>query len=269
MKNALIILLIFFSGFCFSQNLVNTLDHDTCLDKKFSIVFYIVLDSNYTVASATQATLNMVIDTLNDRFRHICVSFENCSTVFIPNHPFNKWRQNITEAVVTANWYTDKTINFYITDSIKDNPDFFGAYSYPPPLTPAAASKKDLIVVEQIHLATPLYFFQGIFHNLGHFFGLSHTFEELGTGPNANPMPVGAVVSQEFADATNCNIHGDLICDTEADPGPTAEIYDGKGKKYIRPTDNFMSAYPNACRYSQQQYNKMARVIMTKRMYLH
>lgn len=261
-------MLIFLSGFCFSQNLVTTLDHDTCLDKKFSIVFYVVLDSNYTVASATQATLNMVIDTLNSRFKHICVSFENCSTVFIPNHPFNKWKQDITETVVTNNWYTTKTINFYITDSIKDNQELFGAYSYPPPLTPSSVTK-DLIVVEQIHLATPFYFFQGIFHNLGHYFGLSHTYDELSPVPNASPMPLGSTTSQEFVDATNCAVHGDQICDTEADPGPSYEIRDGKGKRYVRPTDNFMSGYPNACRYTQQQYNKMARVIMTKRMYLH
>jgi hypothetical protein len=268
LKNILLIVFIGYTSLCFSQNLVTALDHDTCLDKKFSIVFYIVLDSNYSVGSSTQSTLTMIIDTLNSRFKHICVSFENCSTVFIPNYPFNKWKKNITDPVVTANWYTTKTINFYLVDSIKYNSEYFGGYSYPPPQLPGDTSK-DMIVVENLKQSIPNYLFQGIFHNLGHFFGLSHTDDELGTGPNAIPMPPGNVLSQEFVDATNCNDHGDLLCDTEADPGPSAEIKDGKGKKYIRPIDNFMSGYPTACRYTQQQYNKMARCILTKRLYLH
>src|SRR5688572_7438385 len=39
------------------QNMVPTLKHDTCLNKKFSIVFYVVADSLGTWGSLTQTNL--------------------------------------------------------------------------------------------------------------------------------------------------------------------------------------------------------------------
>lgn len=269
MKNTFILAFILSSSLCFSQFLgVKTIDHDTCVDKKFSIVFYIILDSNYTVGTTTPLTLSNVIDTLNSTFKPICVSFENCSTVLIPQYPFRKWRKAITDPVVTSNWYTHNTINIYIVDTIKDLisiPEFGGGYTYPPPAMPGD-STKDVLVFEDAILPNTE---SGIFHQFGHFFGLNHTHDEVGTGPAAVPGPLAGAVSQEFADGSNCNEHGDCLCDTEADGGPNSTGTDGKGVRYLQPVDNFMAPYPTGCRYTQQQYNKMARCIATRRLYLH
>lgn len=260
-------MLLFCSFFSRSQNLVTTLDHDTCLNKQFSIAFYIVLDSSMSVRTATQPTLDAIIDTLNKTFSRICVSFVSCKTVFIPNYPYNRWKRSATDPVVTANWYTDKTINFYIIDSVLEETQFSDprGYAYPPPpnnYTPA----KDVIVVEQLRAPLDFYY---MLHSFGHFFGLSHTYDELNGTPAAVPGPIPPVVSQEYVDGSNNTIHGDLIADTEADPGPVAVKKDGKGQVYDRPLDNFMSFVNFACRFSQQQYNLMARTILTKRLYLH
>lgn len=161
LRNLLITFLFF--GACFSysqipskkgagqstQNLVSTMDHDTCLNKKFSIIFYIVLDSNLSVKTSTPPRLKMIIDTLNKYFKPICVSFVNCGTVLIPNYPFNRWRKNATEPAVTHNWYAEKTINFYICDSIKQGAGNTEArsYSYPPPNNPGDTTR-DVFVME-------------------------------------------------------------------------------------------------------------------------
>jgi len=271
LKNLSLGLLFFGVSSCYSQILVNTLNHDTCLNKRFSIVFYIVLDSNYSVRSATQPTLDAIINVLNDKFKPICVSFARCSTVFIPNYSYNRWKRSVTDPAVTSNWYTEKTINFYIVDSVKDEPQYIDqrGYAYPPPLLSNNISK-DVIVAEQFRsspLTDPDFYL--IIHNMGHFFGLSHTWGELNPIPAAVPPPPSSVVTQEFADGTNSSLHGDTLRDTEADPGLTAQELDGKGQRYIRPLDNYMSFFVLACQFTQEQYNLMARIIYQKRLYLH
>ncbi|MES2680515.1 MAG: hypothetical protein V4635_11545 [Bacteroidota bacterium] len=266
LKNLLIALFILGSFSGRSQILVNTipLGHDTCINKQFSIVFYIVLDSNYSVMSATQQTLDAIIDTLNATFKPICVSFASCSTVLIPNYPYNRWLKYTTDTVVTSNWYTDKTINFYIVDSVKDLPYTERGYGYAPPLP--GNTPKDVIVMEQLRF--PLDFYH-MMHNVGHFFGLSHTYDELAPTPPQSPGPPPLVDSQEFADGSNNTVHGDLLDDTEADPGPVPEEFDGKGDPYIRPLDNFMSFFVLGSRFSQRQMNLMAWYILNRRLYLH
>ena len=79
-------------------------------------------------------------------------------------------------------------------------------------------------------------------HEMGHFWGLYHTFEEFQFG-------------KDDFDESNCHMTGDLICDTPPDPGPIYEIYvnytacelmnfeDNKGNVYKPLIDNIMSYY--------------------------
>lgn len=301
MKKTLLIVLLAFGFLNFiaqpvtSPNLASTLKHDTCLNKKFSIVFYLIQDSTYNLTVPNSNVLNGIINNtltpfvnlLNTTFKRICVSFMNCSTVVIPNYPYNDWTQNIIDPVVTANWYTDKTINIYLPTSVTPTAGIeIDGYTYPPPtnsLTPA----KDVMVIELNKLLgsnqAPFTGSSGL-HVIGHFFGLPNTFDELGP-PSVLPPPPGAI-SHEYFDRTNCAANGDLFCDTEADPyplqyNPTSVpvfrcwfnkipgIADGKSAYYVPPVDNIMSNYGCRCRYSQEQYNHMARVILKQRLYLH
>jgi hypothetical protein len=262
------------------QNMVNSLQHDTCLNKKFSIVFYVVLDSNSSPGAATQANLNLVITNLNNAFKRICVEFLNCSTVYIPHYPYNQWSKNSIDTIVTSNWYTDKTINFYIPDQVSGTINDPNGYAYPPPLTPTS-TPRDIIVVEKSSLvSTNAANFQSHtpIHEMGHFFGLPHTFDEIGTPTLPGPPP--GAISNEYFNRTNCYTNGDGFCDTEADPYPLgfnslplcdyiSGIKDGNNEYYVPPVDNIMSLYPCRCHFSQEQYNYMAYIILTKRLYLH
>ncbi|MBA2611482.1 MAG: hypothetical protein H0U95_05900 [Bacteroidetes bacterium] len=268
------------------QNMVTTLQHDTCLNKKFSIVFYVVLDSLSppTPGFATPANLNILVNDLNTVFKRICVQFLNCSTVYIPNHPFNVWSKNIVDPIVTSNWHTDKTICVYLADVLSGLPpnELLG-YTYPPTATAATATDVIVLTKGSLQSVNSAGFQNDVaIHQFGHYFGLPNTFDEINLTPAVPPPPAGAI-SNEFFNRSNCYIHGDGFCDTEADPYPLGipppfvtvpcgyltGPQDGNTEYYVPPLDNLMSNYGCRCRFSQEQYNFMAHIMITKRFYLH
>lgn len=228
--------------------------HDTCLNKKLSIVFHIVLDST-NAPGVTPADLATCIDTLNSFFKRICITFMNCSTNYIPNFNYNEWRDIEHEPVVFDNYYVDSTINIYLVESII-TPANAGGYAFMP-------GGADVIVLQKNNVANLV-----AVHEMGHFFGLPHTFE-------------GAGGSAELVDGSNCATTADGFCDTEADCYPQGEdinvpcsiIYgpqDANGDYYTPPVDNIMTYYKGCkCRFTQQQYNHMAYMYYTVRNYLH
>lgn len=254
------------------QNLTSTLRHDTCLDKQFSVVFNIVLDSNGVMTPTTIPNdLNTMMVNMNAIFKRICVSFTSCSTVLIPQYEYRKWKKNIADTIITASWYTDKTINVYVVfDVVIPDPTNLEAegYTYPPPPANYVGPTKDVIVIESNQLT--LNNSATMLHLLGHYFGLPHTHGEINPQSPATPPPPGLVESHEFANGSNCYTHGDGFCDTEADPGTYAVTADGNGQYYVLPLDNLMSYYGSfRCRFTQEQYNYMAYMILTRRLYLH
>ncbi|HEY1038974.1 MAG TPA: M43 family zinc metalloprotease [Bacteroidia bacterium] len=232
--------------------------HDTCLNKKLSLIFHVVLDSN-NAPGVTPADISTCVDNLNRYFKRICITFMNCTTNYISNFNYNRWEQDPHEKQIYNNYYVDSTINIYLVESII-TPANAGGYAYMP------GDSLDMIVVQKS-------FVTGIvpIHEMGHFFGLPHTFE----GPSQGAPSI------EFVDGSNCSTTGDLFCDTEADPHPAAEddnrpcsfAYgpaDGNGDFYTPPVDNIMTYYKNCrCRFTQQQYNHMANMYFLKRNYLH
>jgi len=250
-----------------TQNLVTTLKHDTCLNKKFSIAFHVVLDSNGTWGGLSPADLTGCINLLNGAFSRICVSFENCFVDEIPNYTYNHWYMAATETSIAASYNLENVINIYAVDSIVGFP---------------AGYAGGVIVVEKGSLASSV-----TIHEMGHFFGLVHTWAEIGV-PDANSVPGPTnpnVGSLEFVRRTpnNCYNHGDGFCDTEADCypadySPTSTMpckhdqggaADGWGDYYVPPVDNYMTYFKCGCRFTQEQYNWMARVIVTQKLYLH
>jgi hypothetical protein len=202
----------------------------------------------------------------------------NCSTVVIPNYNYNTWTQNYTEPVVTANWYTPNTINVFVPAEIVLPPG--GGYTYFP-----GAGKDMIVISKQNMIGNP----GELVHQMGHFFGLPDTWDEIGSP--VSPGPPAGVTSYEYVNRTNCYTNGDGFCDTEADcywavvpPGPHNTVMsngsnpcnyiwygvqDGHGDYYTPPSDNYMSDYLCRCRFSLEQLNFMAHTIITTRKYLH
>jgi len=231
------------------------LPHDTCLNKTLSVMFYIVLDSmgNPNVTNADIATC---IANLNKYFKPICITFQACSTQYIPNYNYNEWVDYVHEPIVKNNYYTPNTINIYLVGKIV-SPGGATGYAHMP------GAPDDFIVISKGSLTgiTPV-------HEMGHYFGLPHTFE------TAN----GA----ELVNGSNSTTAGDGFTDTDADPYPTGNapmqapcdyIYgpkDANGQYYTPPVDNIMTYFkPCRCRFTQEQYNFMALMYITQRTYLH
>lgn len=250
-----------------TQNLVTTLPQGVCLKKKFSIAFHIVLDSNYTWGGLAPADLNACVSSLNAAFSPICVEFTNCFTDLIPNYTYNHWYMAATETSIAASYNMENVINIYAVDSIVGFP---------------AGYAGGVIVVEKSSLVGGV-----TIHEMGHFFGLPHTWAEIGS-PDVNSTPAttnAAVGSLEFVRRipANCYNHGDGFCDTEADCypadySPTSTMpckhdqggaVDGWGDYYVPPVDNYMTYFKCGCRFTQEQYNFMAMVMVTQKLYLH
>ena len=195
-------------------------------------------------------------DFLNELFLPINLQFEICEEIQIPNYGYNEL-SNIPDPGVDwdeedemlAQYYVENVINVYYVETIINDPPAVG-YAYFP-------GGPDVIVLEKGSGALTLA------HEMGHFFGLYHTFEvELGI---------------EFVNGTNCATSGDLVCDTPADnQGPVndcqydAYIADGNGDPYIPHINNIMSYYPPDCifQFTAGQYNRMAWQYLTERNYL-
>lgn len=269
------------------NNMVSApLPGDSCLNKKFSLIFYIIEDSLNPISTASLASINTTlvaprVNFLNNAFRPICVSFEHCRTVIIPNFEMNIWDLDC-EAEAKANYYADKTINVYMVGKDILNKECPDGYTYRPDAA-SATSRKDMIVcslgasgASDIHL-------------MGHFMGLPHTGENRDNNPGPAASTNSAVLSKELVNRSNCYFQGDGFCDTEADPYPitsapapniqlsfrrdicnfNGNLVDVNGDFYTPPTDNYMSYYRCACRFTQEQYNYMVKMILRYRMYLH
>ncbi len=104
-------------------------------------------------------------------------------------------------------------------------------------------------------------------HELGHFFGLQHTFGE----------DAGAYTTDEKVDGSNCHNAGDFICDTKADPNSKIDKncnYVGNKNSHTEsfdpPINNFMSYYSNQCKttFTPNQRTRMNHFAFKYRMYL-
>lgn len=104
-------------------------------------------------------------------------------------------------------------------------------------------------------------------HEMGHFFGLQHTF---GKSPYEN-------TTLEKPDRSNCVDEGDFICDTPADPNGKINkkceyigLSDAKKYNFTPPVSNYMSYYRNDCKneFTVGQYASMNAFANKYRKYL-
>lgn len=224
------------------------LPHDTCLNRDLSVVFHIVLDSTGQ-PGVSVAALDASIAMLNQVWKPICIKFSRCSLNYVPDYNYNQWNDNIHEGPFFGNYFVDNTIDVVLVDNI---------------LSPAGASG---YAATMSHIVIRKASITGItaIHEMGHLFGLPHTFD--GSG--------------ELVRRVNCYTNGDGFCDTEADPFPAGNTpgahcnfqpgpTDAANDYYTPPLDNYMTYFsPCRCRFTQEQYNFMALTFILSGTQLH
>ncbi len=145
-------------------------------------------------------------------------------------------------------------INVYLVEELIDNENdntYCGLGSLP---TPFNIGTRRIVLVKKCFYTSSLFT-----HEMGHFLGLYHTHNEW--------------ADSELVDGSNCEIAGDYICDTPADPNLlylryrtttstciyTDSLKDLNGDLYMPDITNYMSYAVTKCRntFSQQQIEIM------------
>lgn len=225
-----------------------------CLNKKFSVVVHIFKDSlnSYGV---TEAAIEQALEGVNPFFAPICASFEVCEFRYHDN-----WQHDILEDPDTeipqlkTQYHADRRINFYFVSFFTSSIGACGLAD----LAGIGSPNGSGIVYRKDCANTRVFA-----HELGHFFGLEHTFEGNGT---------------ELVDGSNCTTAGDGICDTPADPYIPSEglsgyvqdcIFistktDANGEFYNPDLGNIMSYYEcDTCGFTWGQLDKMAKTYLS------
>ena len=224
-----------------------------CLNKTLSITAYIFRDS-LAADGITQASILSALQILNNDFAPMCLSFSICEFVYVNNYNYNDFYALKHENEVYNLYYTPNTINVYFSNTLYDNTNSsVCGYAHFP-------GGRDMIFLNKSCVGDGKTFS----HEMGHFFGLYHTFE------TANGV--------ELINGTNCLVAGDLICDTPADPnglnGADCQMLpylpDPSGNWYVPQIGNIMSYYSPGCKcgFTTQQFNWMIQQYLTNRNYL-
>lgn len=184
------------------------------------------------------------IDYLNATFLASNIQFELVNSgndyIYSERNIDNFYKNSNVERFLTEKTYDKSVINLYIFD---DYQDVIGFTHYP-------NLNINRIFISKKHLLDPAFV-----HEVGHFFGLLHTFEI-------------DISTSATADNEACDESGDKICDTPPDPFGASfieaectlygEYKDSNGKLFTPNLGNFMSYY-GGCRnhFSEQQSQRM------------
>jgi hypothetical protein len=213
-------------------------------DNKYTISFDVKINVIRPLegTSLIEEDFSSLVSFMNASFEEAHISFTNSvkTSYIFSEAPVDVFYHNrILEREITKNNYDRSVINIYIVEST-DQVVGFTHY-------PIENSQRLFIAKEKL-------FDSSLIHELGHFFGLLHTFED-------ENRPAERKIT--------CEMDGDKICDTPKDvPGGASfierdcslfgEYKDINGNKYTPDLSNFMSYYGNCrTRFSPLQLERM------------
>ena len=260
-----LILLLLFSIFTSTAQYNNEFGStEECYGKTFTVVAWVLTDTTNSIDPLTENQVRLAIQSVNSKFSGICVDFNLCEFNELPNHRQDPITRGIHDEEIAALYRKKNVINLYFASEIIDDEPNPGPCGYAPlgsTSIPSDTNKRDAIFLKKSC------FTDGVLaHELGHYFGLYHTFE---TDANGEESPTGS----------DCATTGDLVCDTQADPDGTndanchlsPQIVDpASGLYYEPPVCNIMSYYTPDCAqyFTIGQLNRMLMIMKTGRSYL-
>lgn len=214
-------------------------------------------------SSATMEALDISIGKVNEYFQHARLYFQYCGEPqIVENEEFFHLKVEEGKSL-NAQYHLPNAINLYIAGSLsEDFPDgsvglYCGIASFPNP-----DYFERYILLDGSCLGEG----QLLAHELGHFYGLYHTHE--------------VSFGKELVSKLNCEIAGDLICDTPADPLLSTfnvsgcryigDEVDAEGDSYRPDTRNLMSYSPPQCsnQFSWNQQLRMMAIHRNENSYL-
>lgn len=223
-------------GVSHSQSLHHLNEDLPCLDKHFNLMVHVAVDSTRN-PNFNLGLLNSAVQEMNQYFEPICVSFSICEIDTFLNYNFDVRPTRPSLPEVSILHQEGRRLNVYILEELLGD-DVCGLGGN-----------------GTIHLERGC--FGAITHEMGHVWGLAHTFA--GNG-------------EELVNGSNCETAGDGICDTPADPYDPDDkleswqdgcefislIKDANGEFYQPDMGNIMSYYGCDCGFTNGQYLRMA-----------
>jgi hypothetical protein len=196
-----------------------------------------------------EVDIETMVDAIKPFWEPICVDFEICEFRYIDNFQYDDHIQATETPQMQMEHNEDYRINIYFVTAT----DVDASYA-----TGGGISIMDgggIVMLKDAGFMT-------LAHEMGHYFGLPHTFEGAG------------MIGAELVDGSNCLTAGDGICDTPADPyiDPGDETtyldvntceytfmgQDANGDYYTPLVSNIMSYYHSCkCNFTYGQYQKM------------
>jgi hypothetical protein len=196
--------------------------------------------------------INQGISYLNEYYFDMGVEFYLCGTTpdFIDSDTHYDFLSANETAMTSAGNEVTNAINMYFVNGINysGGPSYIAGYAY----LPNNSLYSTRIVMRNGSTANG----ETLVHELGHHFNLLHTFQ--GT-INGNTDPDAENVPRSGFPNANCSANGDLLCDTDADPGFATATFntttctytggglDQNGVAYTPPISNVMSYFPVTC----------------------
>ena len=265
----------------YSQLPIVAASQSTFASTSIPLHFWIIQDNAGTnFPTPTIEQIDALIDKTNPFFNFPnSEKFKRCGVSFIKNSDFTISTGTTSfDAALNKAYYNCNALNIYVVQSITTNspyaafpfnPFAIANFGVQPPSIPLV---NNLVVITPNIVSFSDYHKSTFAHELGHAFGLIHTFNGsnhpstrenvIRTGPNAN-----------------CTEKGDLLCDTPADYGRTltcdsnpnlncsgsCTLTDDLGVPLTPDYRNTMSYFEVLCRdrFSTQQQEKMSSILYT------
>jgi len=233
----------------------------TKVNKEFLIVAHIIRGET-GAAGISELDITNQIAIVNTVFKPIGMKFTICEFRYIDNYKYDSLNSSSTlfyhyDIELSTKYNVESRINMYFVNS--PTKDYKTACGYASLGGINTLDINSTIVIGKGTCASSLTYL----HEIGHFFNLSHTFE--------NSVP-------ELVNGSNCLTAGDGVCDTPADPYDESGVNnfvkdcifynlakDANGDYYSPDVTNIMGYYLNcAClKFSHDQYEKMAQYYLS------
>lgn len=229
----------------------------------------IVHPTNETQTNFSTSDVSDLVNHANTYFKNIGITFYliKGEATHVFSDEFANFK-TIDEQKIRNEYDITSGINVYFFKSISDEKGNFLNGTAPLPTLAQNSNRIFLSYLDKNPSDFETLKNKVFLHELGHYFGLLHTFQD----SNNENIAKRELVLRDISSGGNCHITGDLICDTQADPFERlasvssydcteklpSNLVDALGYTYSPPIDNIMS-YHIRCgnTFSPQQYQRM------------